>query len=88
MRKITLIALTFISSLAFINYSSDDNKGSSNQDCFDCSKMAGVTVRFCYTEGDTFYTMSAAGQSSKHELDGRTWNEIKPTLKEACDLNK
>lgn len=84
MRKALLMVVATFGSIALMNCSSDDNKDS-KQDCFNCSEMGGVTTKFCYTEGDNFYTLTAAGQSQKIPLQGATWEDVKKTLKEACN---
>lgn len=83
MKKITLIALTVVGSLAFINCSSDDNSGS-KQDCFDCTLM-GAKAKYCHTEGNDFYTVTVAGQSQKIPLGKASWADTKADLQSICD---
>lgn len=82
MKKGLLIAFTVLGSMAFINCSSDDNDGGSNN-CVEC-KQGGVTAKYCYNEGDNFYTMTVAGTSQKAPLAGQSWEDVKEVLKAAC----
>lgn len=79
--------MTAVASLAFVNCSSDDDKGGS-RDCFDCNLM-GVNTEYCHTEGDDFYvmTVSIAGQSQSENvpLDGASWSDVKEGLELICN---
>ena len=84
MKKITLTILTVVASLAFMNCSSDDDKGQKKQECIDCEIM-GSNSTYCYTEGDTFYTINSSGESDKVPLEGASWSDAKMLLKELCN---
>lgn len=80
MKKL-FITLT-IASLVFTSCSKDDDGNSA--DCFDC-KIQGSTVKYCYTSGDDFYTMTFMGQTQNVPTDGESWADIKETLQLLCD---
>jgi len=75
MKKFTFVLLTVASSLAFVNCSSDDDKG--GDDCFECTEL-GVTVKYC-KKGDNEATMTVVGTgvSQTIPLGGMTWAEFK-----------
>lgn len=81
MKKL-FITLT-IASLVFTSCSKDDD-GGKKEDCFNCTEM-GVTIKYCYTEGNDFYTVTFAGQTVEQPLNGESWSDIKEDLQELCD---
>lgn len=85
MKKFTFVLLTVASSLAFVNCSSDDDKG--GEDCSSCGFM-GIETRICYTEGNSYYTMTmTGGEPQTVELEeGETWAEVKSSFEAACDF--
>ncbi|NLN32224.1 MAG: hypothetical protein GX159_01340 [Flavobacteriaceae bacterium] len=81
MKKLTFILLAVAGSLAFVNCSSDDDKG--GKDCFDCNMI--VTAKYCYEDGNDYYTVEVMGQSENIPLEGESWANIKAGLQEICD---
>ena len=85
MKKLTFILLAVAGSLAFVNCSSDDDKG--GEDCSSCGFM-GIETKICYTEGNSYYTMTVTGGTSQNVefAEGETWAEVKSSFDAACDL--
>lgn len=83
MKKFVFAVLVAVVMISFSSCSKDDD-GGNKKDCFNCS-MEGQTIKFCHTEGDDFYTMSAGGQSQEIPLDGDNWEETKDFLQELCE---
>jgi len=53
-------------------------------DCFSCS-LDGEKVSFCYSEGNDFYTLTIAGETTKVPLDGQSWSSVKAAKKAICE---
>lgn len=81
MKKLTFILLAVAGSMAFVNCSSDDDKGGS--DCFDCGFM-GIETKYCYNEGNDYYTVTVMGQSENVPLEGASWSDVKEGLQAVC----
>lgn len=54
-------------------------------DCFSCD-AGGGTVKYCYTEGDSFYTATTpSGSTHDIELSGESWASVKAGLQAGCN---
>ncbi|GEM_PF-1092724 len=86
MKKFIFVLTVAASSLAFVNCSSDDDGGS--EDCASCGFM-GIETKICYTEGNSYYTLSVTGGNSQNiEFEeGETWAEVKSSFEEGCDMS-
>lgn len=83
MKKLTFILLAVAGSLAFVNCSSDDDKGG-GKDCFECNLI--LTMEYCYEEGNDYYTVTVMGEKENVPLDGESWADIKAGLQQACSM--
>lgn len=81
MKKFAFIFLATAGSLLFVNCSNDDDGG---RDCFECQLF--TQMKYCYNQGDDYYTVSFLGQSERVSLDGASWSEVKNGLQEACNM--
>lgn len=82
MKKLTFILLTVASSLAFVNCSSDDDKGG-GEDCFDCNFI--VNTKYCYVDGNDYYTVTVMGETENVPLEGASWSDVKEGLQMVCN---
>lgn len=84
MKKLTFILLAVVGSMAFVNCSSDDDKGG-GKDCIECNMI--ITAKYCHVDGDDFYTVEVMGETESVPMDGESWADIKAGLQAACDMS-
>ncbi len=81
MKKFTFVLLTAVCSLAFVNCSSDDDKG--GDDCFNCGSGA-AQIKYC-KKGDK-YTVSIGGVvTQEFPLGDQSWEEFRTEMQEICN---
>ena len=53
--------------------------------CFSCD-AGGGTVKYCYEDGNSFYTATTpSGSVHEIELDGESWATVKAELQAGCN---
>lgn len=78
MNKLKFIFLT-ISTLTFINCSSDDERRTA--DCFECN-LDGIATEFCkFGNGNTYTVAVVGGPDQEYTLEeDQTWEEFKDEM--------
>ena len=81
MKKFTFILMTAVASLAFVNFSREDDKGGS--DSLDCGSGP-AQIKYC-KKGDN-YTVSYGGVvTNELPLGDQTWDEFRDEMQAICD---
>jgi hypothetical protein len=81
----SVLAISFIS--LFISCSSDDDNNNDNtpaaEDCYTCTV---ANTKYCYTTGNTFYTVTVGSMAPIQQplTGGLTWIQIKTSLQASC----
>lgn len=76
-----------VAAMAFVSCSDDDDSSSeaaNATDCFECTTIAG-DMKYCYTEGDDYYTMTVMEIDTEMPLNGQSWEDTKQGLQMLCN---
>mgnify|MGYP003407310960 FL=1 len=79
----SVLAISVIS--LFISCSSDDNNNDNTptEDCYTCTV---ANTKYCYTTGNTFYTITVGSMAPIQQplTNGVTWSQVKTALQASC----